>query len=177
MNPRRAAARLYLLALYAFPREHRARYSAEMLDAFERTHGTHRAAGAWSASRFVVAACIDAVRAGAGERRRRPPYAGGRGPLFSGSIGRDFAHAARSLARARAFTFVCVTSLGIGMGAVFTLLAVVRVLIGSPPGIAPNNLVELLVIPQEELKARVGDWAIDTWSYPDFLNVRDADTA
>jgi putative ABC transport system permease protein len=176
VNARRAAARLYLLALYAFPREHRARYSAEMLEAFARTLGRHRAAGAWGASRFVLAACLDAVRSGAGERRRRPPSAGGRGPLFSGSIGRDLAHAARSLARARAFTFVCVTSLGIGMGAVFTLLAVVRVLIGSPPGIATNNLVELLVIPQEELKARVGDWAIDTWSYPDFLNIRDADT-
>ena len=39
-----------------------------------------------------------------------------------GGCGRDLVHAARSLAKAPGFTFVCVTSLSIGMAAVMSVL-------------------------------------------------------
>jgi putative ABC transport system permease protein len=60
---------LYSLALRAFPREHRVLYASEMTDAFTRELAVRRARGRWSAARFVVAAWLDTVRAGAGERR------------------------------------------------------------------------------------------------------------
>ena len=127
MNARRIAARLYSSSLHAFPSEHRARYEAEMVDAFVRAFDARRECGVRSATRFVIAACVDAVRAGTGERRR---CSKGRRRLWPGALTHDLAHAVRALARARAFTFVCVLSLGVGMGAVFALLGLVRVLVG-----------------------------------------------
>ncbi len=47
----------------------------------------------------------------------------------------DFVHAARTLARARAFTAVCVTSLGLGMGVVIAILLLIRMVFGTPPGV------------------------------------------
>ena len=48
---------------------------------------------------------------------------------------RDIVHAARTLARARAFTAVCVTSLGLGMGVVIAILLLIRMVFGTPPGV------------------------------------------
>ena len=153
-------SRLYRLALRAFPASHRAAYAGEMTDAFERALIARRALGRWSAFTFVLAACLDAVRAGLGERRRHAGRASnGRPPL--GYIPRDLAHAVRSLAKARGFSFVSIVSLGIGLGIVFAMLMMLRVLIGTPPGFTRDGLVELLVIPQN-----------DTWSYPDFEELR-----
>ena len=71
MSLRRTATRIYTLALRAFPPGHRADYAAEMVDAFERELAAHiREHGNWRALRFVVAAWLDVVRAGLGERRR-----------------------------------------------------------------------------------------------------------
>src|SRR6266498_2108342 len=68
----RVATVIYTLALRAFPSGHRAEYADEMLDTFtcelaaqRNAHGRGRAVG------FVVAACLDAVSAGLGERRYR----------------------------------------------------------------------------------------------------------
>jgi predicted permease len=92
-------------------------------------------------------------------------------------FGHDLAHAVRSLAKARAFTFVCVASLGIGMGTVIVILIVMRMFGAPPAGINTEGLVQLLVRPQAELRARLGgDDDMDTWSYPDYSDVRDADT-
>jgi hypothetical protein len=55
-------ARLYRLALRAFPTRHRDRYRAEMLDAFERQLAARRVAGGGAVARFVVAACDEWVR-------------------------------------------------------------------------------------------------------------------
>jgi hypothetical protein len=44
------------------------------------------------------------------------------------SITRDLAHAVRSLAKERAFTLVCVISLGIGMGAIVALAKFTRMI-------------------------------------------------
>jgi predicted permease len=84
-------------------------------------------------------------------------------------------HAARSLAKARSFTFVCVVSLGIGMGTVIGILIAMRLFFGPPALINTENLTELLMRPQGELIAQRGV-ADEEWSYPDFQDLRQADT-
>jgi hypothetical protein len=85
-------------------------------------------------------------------------------------IWNDLAHAARSLAQARAFTFVCVVSLGIGMVPVMAIPYVSRIFTMSPPGLKTEGLVEIIT-------TRVGlREATETWSYPDYADLRDANT-
>jgi predicted permease len=92
------------------------------------------------------------------------------------TVGRDLIHATRSLAKARGFTFVCVASLGIGMGTVIAMLFFTRALFGPQPGVDPDGLVELLVVREGPLLAQAGDFGSEQWIYPDFQAVRDADT-
>ena len=92
------------------------------------------------------------------------------------SIGRDLAHAARSLAKDRAFTLVCVISLGIGMGAFVALATFTRAITAPARGINTNGLTELLVLPLGPLRAKAGEWALEQWSYPDYQALRDAET-
>ncbi len=91
------------------------------------------------------------------------------------SISRDLAHAARSLAKERAFTLVCVISLGIGMGAFVALATFTRAITAPARGINTNGLTELLVLPLGPLRAKAGEWALEQWSYPDYQALRDAD--
>jgi len=89
--------------------------------------------------------------------------------MFTG-VWRDLVHAGRSLAKARGFTFVCVLSLGIGMAPVIAIPYLSRVLTIQPPGLKTEGLVEILT-------TRVGPRAAtDSWSYPDYANLRDANT-
>jgi putative ABC transport system permease protein len=92
------------------------------------------------------------------------------------SIGRDLAHATRSLAKDRAFTLVCVISLGIGMGALVALATFTRAITARARGINTNGLVELLVLPLGPLRAKAGVWAIEPWPYPDYQALRDTET-
>src|SRR5260221_11805350 len=86
------------------------------------------------------------------------------------NIWNDLIHAGRSLARARAFTFVCVVSLGIGMAPVIAIPYISRILTITPPGVKTEGLVEILT-------TRVGSReATDSWSYPDYADLRDAST-
>src|SRR5215212_9836764 len=86
------------------------------------------------------------------------------------SIWNDLNHAARSLARARAFTFVCVVSLGIGMAPVIAIPHLARIFTIPPAGVNTDTLAEVLT-------TRVGSRAAsDTWSYPDYADLRDANT-
>jgi predicted permease len=91
------------------------------------------------------------------------------------SMRRDLAHAARSLAKERAFTLVCVISLGIGMGAFVALATFNRAITAPARGINTNGLTELLVLPLGPLRAKAGEWALEQWSYPDYQALRDAD--
>jgi predicted permease len=85
-------------------------------------------------------------------------------------IWRDLAYAGRSLAKARAFTIVCVVSLGIGMGPVIAIPYASRILWIMPPGVKTERLVEVLT-------TRDGPRpATNQWSYPDYLDLRAADT-
>jgi len=86
------------------------------------------------------------------------------------SIWSDLVHAGRSLAKARAFTFVCVVSLGIGMAPVIAIPYAARILKMPPPGVKTEGLVEVLTSPRAEREAS------NNWSYPDFKDLRDAET-
>ena len=82
----------------------------------------------------------------------------------------DLAHAGRSLAKARAFTLVCVVSLGIGMAPVIAIPYVSRLTTLMPPGVNTEELVELVttsVGPHQQTQQ---------WSYPDYVDLRDANT-
>lgn len=92
------------------------------------------------------------------------------------SIRRDLAHAARSLAKEKTFALVCIASLGIGIGVVVALLTFYRAIVAPARGIDASGLTELLVLPQGELRAREGSWAVERWSYPDFQALRETDT-
>lgn len=169
--------RIYSLLLLTFPARHRAEFSAEMLDAFHSEVTARRQSrGVWHALRFVVAASVNAVGAGLGERHRsRQRHGGGRGVAPS-AIGRDVVYAIRSLARARTFTLVCGASLGIGMGVVIALVIILRGVTGPPPGITADGLVELVITPVGALRNQTGGRPIEAWSFPDFRDVRDANT-
>src|SRR6478752_218802 len=84
------------------------------------------------------------------------------------SVWNDLTHAARSLAKARAFTFVCVVSLGIGMAPVIAIPYFSRLLTIQPVGVKTEGLVEIIT-------TRAG-WreATGSWSYPDYVDLRDA---
>jgi predicted permease len=89
--------------------------------------------------------------------------------MFS-SLWSDLIHAGRSLAKARAFTFVCVVSLGIGMVPVLAIPYVSRIATMPSPGVQTEGLVEIITTP-------VGaSAATNTWSYPDYADLRDART-
>ena len=86
----------------------------------------------------------------------------------------DLVQAARTLVRARAFTAVCVTSLGLGMGVVIAIFMFMRMLLATPPGVMDDGrLVQLAIRPSGQLLAEAGSDIIETWSYPDYLDVRD----
>ena len=90
------------------------------------------------------------------------------------SLRRDLSHAARSLARDRGFTLVCIVSLGIGMGALVALATFTRMLAAPARGVDTTGLVELLVLPHGPLRSRAGVWALEAWSYPDYQALRDS---
>jgi len=89
--------------------------------------------------------------------------------MFNG-IWRDLLHAGRSLAKARAFTLVCVVSLGIGMVPVIAIPYWARTLRMPPPGVDTEGLVELVTTPDGSRGPG------ETWSYPDFEALRVSDT-
>src|SRR3982751_4393478 len=86
------------------------------------------------------------------------------------NFSRDLVHAVRSLSQARAFTLVCVLSLGIGMAPVIAIPYGSRVSPMPPAGGDATRLVELVtttVGPHQETA---------NWSYPDYVDLRDANT-
>jgi len=89
--------------------------------------------------------------------------------MFEG-IARDLVHAGRSLAKARAFTVICVVSLGIGMAPIIAIPYVSRLTTLPPPGVNTDELVELVTLsvgPRQQTQQ---------WSYPDYVDLRDANT-
>ena len=60
------------------------------------------------------------------------------------------------------------------MGVVIALLLLLRMVFGTPSGVNGRGLAELVIRPSGQLKAQAGRAIIDVWSYPDYLDVRDA---
>ena len=89
--------------------------------------------------------------------------------MFTG-IWRDLVYAGRSLAKARAFTFVCVVSLGIGMVPIIAIPYWARVLRMPPVGVNTAGFVQLVTTPHGS------DEAGERWSYPDFETLRESNT-
>lgn len=83
---------------------------------------------------------------------------------------RDLRYAARSLAKARAYTFVCIVSLGIGMAPVIAVPYLARIPRMPPPGVNTEGLVEVITT------ANGPRPATNSWSYPDFMDLRNSDT-
>jgi predicted permease len=83
---------------------------------------------------------------------------------------RDLLHAGKSLAKSRAFTIVCVLSLGIGMAPVIGIQYALRAFTTPPPTVNTDGLVELLT---QSVGPRR---AADKWSYADFVDLRNAAT-
>ena len=92
------------------------------------------------------------------------------------SVRRDFVHAGRSLMKEKAFTLVCVISLGIGIGAVVALATFGRAIMSPARGINTEGVAEVLVLPEGPLLAKSGVWALPQWSYPDYQTLRDTET-
>ena len=85
-------------------------------------------------------------------------------------IWNDLAYAARSLAKARAFTFVCVVSLAVGMAPVIAVPYLARIPRLPPPGVNTDGLVEVITTANQSRPAT------NSWSYPDFQDLRRSDT-
>lgn len=84
-------------------------------------------------------------------------------------IGQDLRVAIRSLAHSRAFTIIAVLSLAVGIGVNTTLLSFVQVLWFRPvPGVTADGVVEVLTLERER--------EMQEWTYPDFADVRSAET-
>lgn len=166
------AARLYAVAVLAFPSQHRAVFRAEMLDTFRQELARR---DGFARVRFAVAATMNAIVAGIGERRRQHQTASRSAGFSLTGLGADLILATRALMQAKSFTVVSVVSLGVGMGVVMAMVTLLRIFTGAPPSIETTRLVEVLIAPQGELRTRTGDWAIETWFYPDFLELRQID--
>ncbi|HEX5432412.1 MAG TPA: ABC transporter permease [Bryobacteraceae bacterium] len=89
--------------------------------------------------------------------------------MFKG-IWSDLIYAARSLAKARAFTFVCIVSLGIGMAPVIAVPYGARILRMPPPGVNTDGLVEVITTANESRGPA------NSWSYADFMDLRNSNT-
>jgi predicted permease len=85
-------------------------------------------------------------------------------------IWRDLKQAGRSLANSRAFTLVCVVSLGIGMVPVIAVPYGSRVLTVAPSGLDTDGLVQVVTTNQGQRRATT------LWSYPDYAALGDAST-
>jgi putative ABC transport system permease protein len=53
-------------------------------------------------------------------------------------------------------------------------LLFLRTILGTPPGVQDDRLAEVVIRPAGQLLAQAGGAIIDTWSYPDYLDVRDS---
>lgn len=87
--------------------------------------------------------------------------------MFEG-IGRDLTHAARALAKARAFSVVCVVSLGVGIAPVIAVPYIMQVVRMPPSVVNTTSLVE--VVTKRNGPHELGN----NWSYPDFRDVQEA---
>ncbi len=161
MNLHRLLVAAYGMLLWVFPRHHRDRYGREILDAFGRELvAVRERAGAAAALRFALRGFLDAVLAGAGERRRAARERRAGREL---GLGPDLRHAVRSLARSWGYTLVCLFSLASGLGVTAAVMLLYRTTMEPPFELDEAGLVEVIPTHRGELGG--------SWSYPDFLEL------
>jgi predicted permease len=139
----------YARLLVAYPRVHRERFAQGMCESFEaqlaqRTRAEARVALAV----FLVRTALQTVFLGALERLRVPPTIGGRRHESFGRghglLARSAAEAWRSLRRSPVWTATVVLLLGLGIGSVTTMAAVVYTVVVQPlPYPAPEAMVRV----------------------------------
>lgn len=117
------AARLYRLALYAFPSRHRRRYAAEMVVVFEHELSDARRSGSAAVIRFVIAAIVNALATGISERRRH--HVMRFGYAFSSL---DFTLAWRVLLRYPGLSLVGVFGMSVGIAVSAGAFAIISML-------------------------------------------------
>ncbi len=161
----RWAVALYRLSLHAFSSSHLDRYALEMIDAFDQEVRARRATGGSAAAlTFTGRACLDSVRAGFGERRRRGRSNPSR--MLLPGLRHDVTHAVRGLARSWIFTGVSVLSLSCGLGIAMALFLLLRQTLEPPFLVDQDGLAEVLVVGENQ--------GVQEWSYPDFVDVSEA---
>ena len=119
-------ARLYRLALRAFPLPHRRRYQSEMLEAFSRELEARRRKGRTAVAGFIIAAGLNAISTGIAERRRH--HVVRFGYAFSAL---DFALAWRMLLRYPGLSVISVFGMAVGIGIATTAFTVVGMMMDT----------------------------------------------
>jgi hypothetical protein len=135
-------ARLYSLALLAFPKPHRSTYAAEMRIAFTRELIARRRSGRWAAFHFTTAALSNALAAGLGARwhyyRANPATTPTISPL-------DVVLAWRMLLRYPGLSIVSIFGITIGIAIAATAFTVMSALMNAElPLPAGDRIVSLL---------------------------------
>jgi putative ABC transport system permease protein len=147
--------RLFSWLLLAYPRAFRDRYGADLMDSFRRDRAKLQFAGMMGALRFWRHTIADVARTAWSERRSTA--AGG--PRLTGSLAafpRDLGLACRTLARQRGFALVAVATLGLGIGALTAIYAVVdRVLLAPLPYPSADRLVRVYELDRNNPEARM----------------------
>ena len=134
-------ARLYRLALRAFPKRHRDLYTAEMIDAFEQQLANRRRAGFFAVCAFVCASLTNLVTSGIAERRRHHVVRFG---YFFSAL--DFTLAWRMMRRYPGLTLVSIFGMAVGIaiaaGAFAIISALIEVKLPLPEG---QRIVSVIV--------------------------------
>lgn len=127
--------RIYHLLLHLYPRSFRERYGQALLTALNDRRRDARRAGRWRLVAFDIAALRDLVVNAAGETAMT------RGASFT-SFAHDARFAVRMLWRRPALSFFSALTLGLGIGAVTAIAALVdAVLIRPLPYPAPTQII------------------------------------
>ncbi len=173
--------RAYRLLLRLLPNDFRVTHGKEMETVFQDNLADARAKGrvAWAVAWLkgsvdvVVTAGRRWSRGLPGRSPRRASATGrGNGSAYEWlvDVGQDVRYALRGLAKAKAFTAIAVLSLALGIGVNTTLFTVVHSTMFRPvPGVnGADRIVEVL--------STVSGREFQEWTYPDFLDVRAAET-
>jgi len=176
-----SGSRAYRLLLRLLPYDFRATHGKEMETVFQDNLADARAKGrvAWALAWLkgsvdvVVTAGLRWSRGLPGRHPRKASATGtGSASVYEWlvDVGQDVRYALRGLAKAKGFTAIAVLSLALGIGVNTTLFTVVHSTMFRPvPGVnGADRIVEVL--------STESGREFQEWTYPDFLDVRAAET-
>ncbi len=185
------AGHCFATSLRAFPRPISERYGTEMLDAFVRErHLLGATEGRWPALWYSLTACFNVAREGLAARRRdrrdkraagiasgaggggtKRPFHGRWSPAaWLADLEKDIRFAVRGLLRSPGFAVIAVLSLAVGISANTALATIVEEVWLKPVAGVPEHDRIVETIPLD------GTHELWAWTYPDFEDVRRAET-